>query len=51
MSNIELIKELQMIREEIEEICELVKDEMQPVGHRMMDMSLKQKLLLCVKTL
>ena len=51
MSNTELIKEFRKNREEIEEICELVKDEMQPVGHRMMDMSLKQKVLLCVKML
>ena len=51
MSNTELIKEFRINCEEIEEICELVKDEMQPVGHRMMDLSLKQKVLLCLKTL
>ena len=33
MSNTELIKEFQMNREEIEEIFELVKVDMQPVGH------------------
>ena len=40
-----------MNREEIEEICELVKDEIQSVGHRMMDLSLKQIVLFCLKTL
>ena len=51
MSSTELIKKFRINREEIEEICELVKDEMQPVGHTMMDLSLKQKVLLCRKTL
>ena len=42
MSSTELIKKFRINREEIEEICELVKDEMQPVGHTV---------LLCRKTL
>ena len=51
MTDWELIKEFRMNQEEIEEICDLVKGEMQPVGHRLVDLTLKQKVLLCLKTL
>ena len=51
MTDRELIKEFRMNQEEIEEICELVSGEMQPVGHRLVDLTLKQKVLLCLKTL
>ena len=39
-----------MDREEIKKICELVKNQMQPVG-KDDGLSLKQKVLLCLKTL
>ena len=51
MTDRELIKEFCMNQEEIEEICDLVKGEMQPAGHRLVDLTLKQKVLLCLKTL
>ena len=40
-----------MNQEEIKEICHLVSGEMQPVGHRLVDLQLKQKVPLCLKTL
>ena len=36
---------------EIEEVCRLVQDQMQPVGHRSTDLTLEDKVLLCLKTL
>ena len=51
MTDWELIKELRMNHEEIKEICDLVSGEMQSVGHRLVDLTLKQKVLLCLKTL
>ena len=41
-----------MNREEMEEICKLVKVEMQQaVGNKIIDLSLKQKVVLCLKML
>ena len=51
MSDRELNKEFRMNQEEIKEICDLVSGEMQSVGHRLVDLNLKQKVLLCLKTL
>ena len=51
MTNTALIKEFRMNWKEIEEICKLVQDKMQPIGHRSTDLSLENKVLLCLKTL
>ena len=40
-----------MNQEEMEEVCRLVRSTMQPVGHRSTDVSLEDKVLLCLKTL
>jgi len=50
-SDEELVKEFRMTRAVIENICELVHDKMQPTGCRFADLSLKQKVLLSLKTL
>ena len=51
MTDRELIKEFRMNQKEIQEICDLISGEMQPVGHWLVDLTLKQKVLLCLKTL
>ena len=40
-----------MSKSEIKCICDLIKDSMQPVGYRSIDLSLEQKVLICLKTL
>jgi len=51
MSDEELIKEFRMTHAEIENICELVHDKMQPTECGFADLSLKQKILLSLKHL
>ena len=41
-----VIKELRMSKSKIKYICDLIKDSMQLVGYRLIDLSLEQKLLL-----
>ena len=47
----EVIKEFRMSKSEMKYICDLIKDSMQPVGYRSIDLSLEQKVLICLKTL
>ena len=51
MTDRELIQEFRMNQKEIKEICNLVSGEMQPVGHSLVDLTLKQKVLWRLKTL
>ena len=46
-----VIKKFRTSKFEINYICNLTKDLMQPVGYRSIDLSLKQKVRICLKTL
>lgn len=46
-----LIREFRMTKREIQDVCNLVRDDLQPVGNRSIDLTLEQKVLICLKTL
>ena len=50
-SDEQFLKEFRMTKEEVIYVCSLVKDEMKSLGNRKTDLSLEQKVLICLKTL
>ena len=51
MTEEELSKEFRLKKSDIEYICSLLHDSMSPLGCRSTDLPLKQKVLICLKTL
>ena len=47
----EVIAEFRMSKQEIKYVCSLVKDDMAPLGSRSSDITLEEKVLICLKTL
>ena len=46
----EVIAEFRMSKQEIKYVCSLVKDDMEPLGSRSSDITLEEKVLICLKT-
>ena len=47
----EVIAQFIMSKQEIKSVCSLVKDDMAPLGSRSSDITLQEKVLICLKTL
>ena len=47
----EILQEFRMTKQEIYNLCHVVQENMQPMGSRSVDLTLLEKVLICLKTL